>query len=277
GLIISNKWLISETGFHSTSLLALLHMMSSCAASNTLLALGLVPRKREVSSHLLARVGVLAASFTLAVATCMASLAYLPASFVQALGSTTPGLTAVLAFLIQGRREAAVTYLALVPVVVGIVLASGGEPQLHLLGLVLQLVACLARSFKTVLQAVLLTDERDRLHPMTLLAYTSALSTAMLALLTAITEPRSLHQAARLHAAHPHFAPLLALSCGLAFLANWTNFLVSKKLGALTLQVLGNFKNVVAAAAAVAVFSDPVTQLGLVGYGMTTAGVFTYS
>ncbi|GIL61295.1 hypothetical protein Vafri_15689 [Volvox africanus] len=86
GLIISNKWLISETGFHSTSMLTLLHMLSSCAASNTLLALGVVPRK-QVGLQLLGRVAVLAASFTMAVATCMASLAYLPASFVQAIGA----------------------------------------------------------------------------------------------------------------------------------------------------------------------------------------------
>ncbi|GIL79173.1 hypothetical protein Vretifemale_8550 [Volvox reticuliferus] len=112
---------------------------------------------------------------------------------------------------------------------------------------------------------------------MTLLAYTTAISAALLTLLTLATEPNSLHQLAQLHAAHQSFTPLLALSCGLAFLANWTNFIISKRLGALTLQVLGNFKNVVAAVAAVAVFSNPVTRLGLLGYGMTTLGVFLYS
>ncbi len=58
----------------------------------------------------------------------------------------------MLAFLIQGRREAAVTYTALLPVVVGIVLASGGEPLFNLAGVLLQVVACVFRSFKTVLQ-----------------------------------------------------------------------------------------------------------------------------
>ncbi|GLC35531.1 hypothetical protein PLESTB_000197500 [Pleodorina starrii] len=276
-LIISNKWLISETGFHSTSLLTLLHMLSSCMASNMALALGLCPPRPAASPALMGRVAVLAASFTVAVASCMASLAYLPASFVQAIGSTTPGFTAVLAFLLQGRREAVVTYTALLPVVVGIVVASGGEPQFQLVGMALQVVACLFRSFKTVLQAVLLTDERDRIHPMTLLAYTSAMSSALLALLTAVTEPHSLAQAAALHARYRHFAPLLAASCGLAFFANWINFIISKRLGALTLQVLGNFKNVVAAMTSVAVFANPVTGAGLAGYGMTTLGVFAYS
>ena len=41
--------------------------------------------------------------------------------------------------------------------------------------------------------------------------------------------------------------------------------------------VLGNAKNVVAAAVSVAVFHNPVTAQGLGGYGVTVAGVAWYS
>ncbi|KAG2500678.1 hypothetical protein HYH03_001444 [Edaphochlamys debaryana] len=276
-LVIANKWLISTTGFKSTNLLTLFHMITSTLASGALVAGGVVPWK-PLTLPLMGKVAVLSGSFTLSVATCMASLAYLPASFVQALGSTTPAFTAILAFLFQGRREARVTYAACLPVVAGIALASGGEPLFNGLGLALQLVACASRSFKTVLQAVLLTDDRERFHPMTLLAVTSALSALSLVPLVAVTEPGGIKQVLELHLLHPRtFGPLLALSCGCAYLANWTNFIISKRLGALTLQVLGNFKNVVAAAMALAVFGNPVTAMGLLGYAITTAGVFTYS
>ena len=46
-------------------------------------------------------------------------------SFNQAVGATTPFFTALFAFLLTLKREAWVTYAALVPVVTGVVIASG--------------------------------------------------------------------------------------------------------------------------------------------------------
>lgn len=90
----------------------------------------------------------------------------------------------------------------------------------------------------------MLTDERDRFHPMALLAHTSAISALLLLPLALASEPGALRHAAQLHSKDAVFLPLLLLSCALAFLVNLTNFIISKQLGALTLQVLGNFKNV---------------------------------
>lgn len=53
------------------------------------------------------------------------SLRYLAVSFNQAVGATTPFFTALFAFLLTLKREAWVTYAALVPVVTGVVIASG--------------------------------------------------------------------------------------------------------------------------------------------------------
>lgn len=53
------------------------------------------------------------------------SLRYLAVSFNQAVGATTPFFTALFAYLVTFKREAWVTYGALVPVVTGVVIASG--------------------------------------------------------------------------------------------------------------------------------------------------------
>lgn len=53
------------------------------------------------------------------------SLRFLPVSFNQAVGATTPFFTAVFAYLMTFKREAWITYAALVPVVAGVVIASG--------------------------------------------------------------------------------------------------------------------------------------------------------
>jgi hypothetical protein len=46
-------------------------------------------------------------------------------SFNQAIGATTPFFTAVFAYVVSSKMEAWVTYLTLVPVVAGVIIASG--------------------------------------------------------------------------------------------------------------------------------------------------------
>lgn len=45
----------------------------------------------------------------------------------QAIGATTPAFTALLGYMIGHQRESRTVYLSLVPVVVGVVIASGAE------------------------------------------------------------------------------------------------------------------------------------------------------
>ena len=44
---------------------------------------------------------------------------------MQAIGATTPVFTAVLAVAMMGKRETGIVYAALLPVVIGIVIATG--------------------------------------------------------------------------------------------------------------------------------------------------------
>ena len=55
------------------------------------------------------------------------------------------------------------------------------------------------------------------------------------------------------------------------------SFLVTKQTSALTLQVLGNAKGVLGAGISVALFRNPVTLNGCVGYSLTVGGVICYS
>lgn len=51
-----------------------------------------------------------------------------------------------------GNREAGITYLTLLPIAGGVVIASGGEPLFHLLGFVACLLATSGRALKSVVQ-----------------------------------------------------------------------------------------------------------------------------
>jgi drug/metabolite transporter (DMT)-like permease len=54
-----------------------------------------------------------------------AKLTTVPARIMQAIGATTPVFTAVLAVAMMGKRETGIVYAALLPVVIGIVIATG--------------------------------------------------------------------------------------------------------------------------------------------------------
>lgn len=58
---------------------------------------------------------------------------------------------------------------------------------------------------------------------------------------------------------------------------NLTNFLVTRYTSALTLQVLGNAKGVVAVVISVLCFRNPVTTYSVLGYAITVGGVVLYS
>ncbi len=72
------------------------------------------------------------------------SLWFLPVSFNQAIGATTPFFTAVFAYVMTFRREAWLVYATLIPVVTGVVIASGGEPNFHLYGFIMCIMATAA-------------------------------------------------------------------------------------------------------------------------------------
>lgn len=174
------------------------------------------------------------------------------------------------------KREAWVTYGALVPVVVGVIIASGGEPGFHLFGFIMCISATAARAFKSVLQGILLSSEGEKLNSMNLLLYMSPIAVLVLLPAALIMEPNVLDVTLELGRKHKYMWLLLLLNSTMAYSANLTNFLVTKHTSPLTLQVLGNAKGAVAVVISIFIFRNPVTFVGIAGYSMTVLGVVAY-
>nr|AAV31223.1 putative phosphoenolpyruvate translocator [Oryza sativa Japonica Group] len=162
GVLLLNKFLLSTYGFRYPVFLTACHM-SACALLSYAAAAASAAAPRAArprrSRGQLARVALLGAVFCASVVAGNVSLRYLPVSFNQAVGATTPFFTAVLAYAVAARREACATYAALIPVVAGVVIATGGEPSFHLFGFIMCIGATAARALKTVLQGILLSSE----------------------------------------------------------------------------------------------------------------------
>ncbi|XWS66316.1 hypothetical protein CRYUN_Cryun05aG0189300 [Craigia yunnanensis] len=252
--------------------------MSACAFLSyiSIVFMKLVPLQPIKSRPQLLKIATLSVVFCGSVVGGNISLRYLPVSFNQAVGATTPFFTALFAYLMTFKREAWVTYGALVPVVTGVVIASGGEPGFHWFGFIMCISATAARAFKSVLQGILLSSEGEKLNSMNLLLYMSPIAVLVLMPAALIMEPNVLEVILSLGRQHRYMWLLLLINSTMAYSANLSNFLVTKHTSALTLQVLGNAKGAVAVVISILLFRNPVTVVGIAGYTMTVFGVVAY-
>ncbi|KAG9445109.1 hypothetical protein H6P81_016449 [Aristolochia fimbriata] len=278
GVLLLNKYLLSFYGYRYPIFLTMIHMVSCALYSFVAIHwLELVPYQPILSRRQLLKIAALSAIFCFSVVCGNTSLRYLPVSFNQAIGATTPFFTAVFAFLITCKKESAEVYCALLPVVLGIVLASNSEPLFHLFGFLVCLGSTAGRALKSVVQGILLTSEAERLHSMNLLMYMAPMASLILLPLTLYIEGNVARITLEKAREDGWVIFLLVGNATVAYLVNLTNFLVTKHTSALTLQVLGNAKAAVAAVVSVLIFRNPVTVMGMTGFAVTIMGVVLYS
>ncbi|XP_008789041.1 probable sugar phosphate/phosphate translocator At3g11320 [Phoenix dactylifera] len=278
GVLLLNKYLLSNYGFKYPIFLTMCHMASCSLLSYVAIAwLKVVPMQTVRSRIQFLKISALSLVFCGSVVSGNVSLRYLPVSFNQAVGATTPFFTAVFAYVITVRREAWITYLTLVPVVTGVIIASGGEPSFHLFGFIMCIGATAARALKSVLQGILLSSEGEKLNSMNLLLYMAPIAVVFLLPATIIMEENVVGILLALARKDFKIIWYLLFNSSLAYFVNLTNFLVTKHTSALTLQVLGNAKGAVAVVVSILIFKNPVSLIGMLGYTLTVIGVILYS
>lgn len=278
GVLLLNKYLLSNYGFRFPIFLTMCHMTACSLFSYVAIAwLKMVPMQPIRSRVQFMKISALSVIFCTSVVNGNISLRYLPVSFNQAVGATTPFFTAVFAYFMTVKRESWLTYLTLVPVVTGVVIASGGEPSFHLYGFIMCILATAARALKSVLQGLLLSSEGEKLNSMNLLLYMAPIAVVLLLPATLLMEPNVLGITIALARQDVKIIYYLLFNSALAYFVNLTNFLVTKHTSPLTLQVLGNAKGAMAVVVSILLFKNPVSIIGMLGYGLTVLGVILYS
>ncbi|KAI3788560.1 hypothetical protein L2E82_01330 [Cichorium intybus] len=278
GVLLLNKYLLSNYGFKYPIFLTMCHMTACSLLSYIAIVwMKMVPLQTVRSRVQFFKISALSLVFCASVVSGNVSLRYLPVSFTQAVGATTPFFTAVFAYIMTTKREAWLTYITLIPVVTGVVIASGGEPSFHLFGFIMCLGATAARALKSVLQGILLSSEGEKLNSMNLLLYMAPVAVVILLPATLLMEDNVVGITIALARKDVNIVWYLLFNSGLAYLVNLTNFLVTKHTSALTLQVLGNAKGAVAVVISILIFKNPVSVTGMLGYLLTVLGVILYS
>ncbi|KAM7260212.1 hypothetical protein ACFE04_015953 [Oxalis oulophora] len=278
GVLLLNKYLLSNYGYKYPIFLTLCHMLACSLFSYIAISwLKVVPMQTIRSKKQFFKISALGLIFCFSVVGGNISLRYLPVSFNQAVGATTPFFTAIFAYVMTFKREAWLTYVTLIPVVTGVIIASGGEPSFHLFGFIMCIAATAARALKTVLQGILLSSEGEKLNSMNLLMYMAPVAAVLLLPLALVMEKGVVEMTIALSRNDKPFLWILLFNSALAYFVNLANFLVTKHTSALTLQVLGNAKGAVAVVVSILIFRNPVSVTGMLGYSLTVFGVILYS
>ncbi|TYH89592.1 hypothetical protein ES332_D01G273600v1 [Gossypium tomentosum] len=278
GVLLLNKYLLTYCGFKYPIFLTMCHMLASSLLSYVAIAwLKVVPMQAIGSKKQFIKIFGLSSVFCFSVVLGNVSLQYLPVSFNQAIGATTPFFTAVFAYVMMKKTESWVTYLTLLPVVAGVIIASGAEPSFHLFGFLMCVSATAARASKSVLQAILLSSEEEKLNSMNLLMYMAPIAVVILLPATLLMERNVIAITMALARKDTIVVYYLLFNSSLAYFVNLTNFLVTKHTSALTLQVLGNAKGAVAVVVSIIIFKNPVSLMGMLGYSLTVVGVLLYN
>ncbi|KMZ75621.1 putative sugar phosphate/phosphate translocator [Zostera marina] len=278
GVLLLNKYLLSNYGFKYPIFLTMCHMTACSVFSYVAVAVMKITPMQTVSSRIqFYKIATLSFVFCGSVVSGNVSLRYLPVSFNQAIGATTPFFTAMFSYIMTVRRESWITYVTLIPVVTGVFIASGGEPSFHLFGFIMCISATAARALKSVVQGILLSSDGEKLDSMNLLLYMSPIAVVILLPTTIIMERNVIGLMMELTNKDIKLIFYLLFNSSLAYFVNLTNFLVTKHTSALTLQVLGNAKGAVAVVVSILLFRNPVSLVGMLGYSLTVIGVILYS
>jgi len=245
------------------------------------------------------------------------ALKFIPVSFMQTVKASTPFFVTLFSWLLFGVRFTTRTLLALVPVVLGIVLASASELSFDMRGFVAVTAACFVQALQIVYASRLLNESEpsrdaelaesekkgdieangaaadkssstsssaqkpEPINTKKLDVFNTMLLVAPPALV-ALVPMIVLSEIAGIWAWATSRATswhffVLIASCTIAFLLNLSTFWLLKVVSGVTYSVAGNFKVVVVIVVSVLIFRNPVSIRSALGCAITIAGCFIYA
>jgi hypothetical protein len=197
--------------------------------------------------------------------------------FHQILRSTCPIFTLLLSRLFYNRTYPTSTYLSLLPIILGVGLATYGDYYFTVSGFFLTLLGVVLASVKTVLSNRLMTGSL-KLPPLEILLRMSPLAAAQAILVARATGEITAFTGAVSSGSITGLVLLALLGNGvLAFVLNVSSFQTNRLAGALTLTVAGNLKQCLTILVGIVVFDVKVGMTNGMGMVVALFGAAWYS
>lgn len=201
--------------------------------------------------------------------------------FHQIVRATTPVSTILIYREIYGCTYTKGIYLSLVPLIIGVGLATYGDYYATTEGFLYTLLGALLASAKTVATNRLQTaglhlSALELLHRMSFLAFPQALAMSWLAGEFNLTlwNPSS---GTHINVVQLKLGLNLAINSLMALGLNVTSFAANKKVGALTMTVAANVKQIMAVMLSMVFWDLKIGALNILGIALTLAGGILYA
>ncbi|GAN09056.1 conserved hypothetical protein [Mucor ambiguus] len=214
--------------------------------------------------------------YTINIAISNVSLNLVTVPFHQVVRAMTPVFTVMLSIMFLKKSYSTMTYISLLPVVLGVAFATFGEYNYTRLGFVLTVLGTVLAAIKTVVTNRVQVG-RLKLHPLDLLLRMSPLAFVQTMVYSYVTgEMAEVTEFCRTRLTMSLCFALL-INGVMAFFLNVVSFTANKKTSALTMTVAGNVKQVLSIILAVIIFNLNITFTNLIGIMLTLAGGAWYT
>jgi solute carrier family 35 protein E3 len=275
--VLANKWIFQILQFTYPLTLTGVHMfVCSVGAFLTLRVFKVVPFTVIPFENCLTNVFPLALIFFVNIILGNISLRYIPVSFMQTVKSAVPAFTVILQVFFLKMTFPQGIYLALIPVVGGVAMATVTEVNFELIGFTCALVACGTTALQSVLSSLLLTGHL-RLDSVNLLYYMAPLAFVVDLPAVFYFEYEDILNHSFHNISFSTVCVLLFFSGFVAFLLNLSVFFAIQSTSALTFTVFGNLKVVIVIILSVLIFQNEITLLNGLGCLVAFVGICAYS
>jgi len=205
-----------------------------------------------------------------------ASLLHCSVSFVHSIKALAPVFSVILCYIVLQQRFSTLTYLSLIPIVIGVILASYTQQSFSLFGLALTVLSCVALCLngvytkRTMLKAT--CTKWEQMFATNAVTFLFFLPIWIHQDLAAVQQHMYDHPGTT-----PNILLMLVAVAGLMIVQQGLGFTLISMVTPVTYSVTNNMKRVFVILLGAAQFGTVLTNMNLLGIALFTAGVLGYS
>lgn len=272
-VILYNKYILTWGQFGYPVALTLWHMLFCSTLAFVIVKLGYVQPINMSAETYLKTIVPIGALYSGTLWLGNAAYLFLSVSFIQMLKALMPVAVFVVGCFFSTERFSWSTFGNMIVVSIGVAIASFGELNFVVIGVVLQMFSIVTESTRLVLVQILLQRRGLKLNPITSLYYISPACFGFLLLPFFMFELPKIRNDPSVQ-----INPAVLLSnAAAAFALNMAVFLLIGKTSALTMNIAGVVKDWLLIGLSVWLYKSPVSPVNLGGYLVAFLAVCVYN
>mmetsp|Transcript_21947 Transcript_21947/g.67409 ORF Transcript_21947/g.67409 Transcript_21947/m.67409 type:complete len:385 (-) Transcript_21947:368-1522(-) len=272
---IVNKMAFSSVDFHYPNTLSAVHMLVNGIGANVAMH-AMDMESKEVDSKGKKILVAFSVIFAANISVGNASINLVSLTFNQVMRSMVPAVLMLIAWAAQGKRFSAQKIKSVVPIILGVALATYGDMRFSMLGFFMTCLCVVFAALKAIAAGSMLTGDY-KLGAFDLLSRMAPLSFCWMSAASLVAGEAQEISGRWTELRQTYAIEMVVLSALLSFTLNITSFMANKVTSALTLAIASNVKQVSLIVMATFIFQTPVSTLNALGISIVFAGSGYYT